>query len=224
MAKIVNLWVCDAQYCTFLENQLHVFGVMLCCLTRKCWGSRYQLLHTRRTKTCPLPTPGPYPVQQHRYPVDMRLALLPGNFSGSILESIIDEREPGTLVPKRRLGTQENELHFPLRWDWATDQCHRHSALCGDFTRHLKGSGFSLRKRRRNANAHRRRRVCTWVNHRSVLTVLIHFLRVLHLAYSVQYFNKKLTYPEKAMLIRFANNSIEVKKNLDSTEWIYEIE
>lgn len=35
MGKAVNLWVCNAQYWAFLENQLHIMGVRLCCLIPK---------------------------------------------------------------------------------------------------------------------------------------------------------------------------------------------
>lgn len=53
MGKIVNLSVCNVQYCAFLENQFHVMGAMLCCWIQKCWLSSCQLFHIHGTKTFP---------------------------------------------------------------------------------------------------------------------------------------------------------------------------
>lgn len=57
-----------------------------------------------------------------------------------------------------------------------------------------------------------------------MLTVLINFLTVLCLAYSVQYFNQQLTYRQKTIFIILADSQIKVKKYLDRIECVYEIE
>ena len=53
MGKIVNLGVCNVQYCAFFENQFHLMDAMLCCLVWKCWLSSCYLFRIHRTKTFP---------------------------------------------------------------------------------------------------------------------------------------------------------------------------